>query len=506
MVLSYWILFVALSLSAVAAWYSIIGLAAIFSAAVIPIIIMGGFLEIAKVSVTIWLHEYWHRCRWAMKLYLVPAVAMLMLITSMGIFGFLSKAHTDQNLVSGDVIARIAVYDEKIKVEKDTIDANRKALKQLDEAVDQVMGRSTDERGAERAVQIRRSQQAERGRLLKEIEQSQKRITTLNEERAPIAAEVRKVEAEVGPIKYIAALVYGDNPDANLLERAVRWVIILLVAVFDPLAIMMVLAATESIKWERERRQEQEFAEGLARMHSTAQTLDAGGDLPREDTAQYPADDGPLTQQQLEQIQASVDLPYLQDGKNMFFRNLKPMPAVPEPTEITATWPPPSELWPFPKQPDSVKDQDDTEDGESEHEKAAMRAWKAANPDDTIKRQRSLFDAGRIDRLPWDTGDLVADNAPPSWSMRGFGTAWPDAPVKGDTFLRVDRLPSALYKFNGQAWIEIDKNLSDQYSYDAAYIDHLIAKIDSGEYDPELLTEAEIAQIQVRVDSRNDGA
>jgi hypothetical protein len=179
---------------------------------------------------------------------------MLMLITSMGIFGFLSKAHSDQSLVSGDVIAKIAVYDEKIKTEKENIDVSRKSLKQMDEAVDQVMGRSSDEKGADKAVAVRRGQQKERQRLLAEIAESQTRISALNEQRAPIAAEVRKVEAEVGPIKYIASLIYGDNPDTNVLERSVRWVIILLVCVFDPLAIMMLLSATESLKWARESR------------------------------------------------------------------------------------------------------------------------------------------------------------------------------------------------------------------------------------------------------------
>jgi hypothetical protein len=156
MFLSYFTLFVALSLSAVAAWYSIIGLTAIFASAVVPIVIMGGILEVAKVTVTVWLHEYWHRCRLLMKCYLVPAVGMLMVITSMGIFGFLSKAHSDQNLISGDVISKIAIYDEKIKTQKENIEANRKALKQMDEGVDSVLGRSADEKGADKAVALRK--------------------------------------------------------------------------------------------------------------------------------------------------------------------------------------------------------------------------------------------------------------------------------------------------------------------------------------------------------------
>jgi hypothetical protein len=126
-----------------------------------------------------------------MKFYLVPAVFMLMVITSMGIFGFLSKAHTDQSLVSGDVQAKIAVYDEKIKTAKDNIDANRKALKQMDEAVDQVMGRSTDEKGADKAVSLRRAQAKERNRLIAEIATEQKKIAVISEERAPTIESTR---------------------------------------------------------------------------------------------------------------------------------------------------------------------------------------------------------------------------------------------------------------------------------------------------------------------------
>jgi type II secretory pathway component HofQ len=144
-----------------------------------------------------------------------------MLITSMGIFGYLSKAHLEHSTEIGPVADKVAMYDEKIKIAKENIDANRKALKQMDEAVDQVMGRSTDEKGADKAVAIRRTQQKERIRLQSEISAEQKIIAAVSEERAPIAAEVRKVEAEVGPIKYIAALLYGDNPDQNLLEKAV---------------------------------------------------------------------------------------------------------------------------------------------------------------------------------------------------------------------------------------------------------------------------------------------
>jgi len=245
------LLLTGLTISAVAIYYSVVGLAAIFSAAVIPIIVMGSALEVAKLVCATWLKANWSRAPALMKVYMTTAVIVLMLITSMGIFGFLSKAHSDQSLVSGDVVSKIAIYDEKIKIEKENIDANRKALKQMDEAVDQVMGRSSDEKGADKAVAIRRAQQKERARLLADITEAQKKITILNEERAPIAAEVRKVEAEVGPLKYIAAFVYGET-DETVLEKAVTWVIITIIIVFDPLAVIMLLAAQMTFGWKKE--------------------------------------------------------------------------------------------------------------------------------------------------------------------------------------------------------------------------------------------------------------
>jgi len=504
MILSYWTLAVALSLSLVAAWYSIIGLTAIFAAAVFPIIVMGGIMEVAKVTVTIWLHEYWQYCKRSMKIQLTASVVVLMFITSMGIFGFLSKAHLDQAVPTGDVAAQVQILDEKIKTERDTIESARRALSQLDSAVDQTMARSNDEKGADRAVQIRRNQARERATLQNEIAQAQKKIAALNEQRAPIASELRKVEAEVGPIKYIAALIYGDNPDANLLEKAVRWVIIILVLVFDPLAIMMVLAATESIKWERQGKKGIDFEEdsGLmtwfAKARERAQFWDKQPkhqDTPElEDKPEpvrfsgfpwpmtsffeknkevavepprYEQDEGPLTEQQIEQIKQTVEPEFVSpNAPGLDVSNERPG--------------------------DYLTDND----------KEAMRQWKEANPNDTIKHQRDLLEHGKIDRLPWDTLGLEADNVGTQGQMTGFGTAFPTSPVKGDMFLRVDQLPSALYKYNGKTWIAVDKSLSDQYAYDTAYIDHLIEKLESGEYDPELLSPAEQDQIEHRLKNK----
>ena len=267
MILAWLLLLTGLTISAVAIYYSVVGLAAIFSAAVIPIIVMGSALEVAKLVCASWLKANWSVAPRLMKVYMTTAVVVLMLITSMGIFGFLSKAHSDQSLVSGDVVAKISVYDEKIKVAKENIDANRKALKQMDEAVDQVMGRSQDEKGADKAVALRRGQAKERTRLLSEITAEQKVIAQLSEERAPIAAEVRKVEAEVGPLKYIAAFVYGET-DETVLEKAVTWVIITIIVVFDPLAVIMLLAAQMTFGWKKEEQAEGDSPQGSSELQT----------------------------------------------------------------------------------------------------------------------------------------------------------------------------------------------------------------------------------------------
>ncbi len=241
------LLLTALVISGIAGYFSIVGLTFIFSASPMPVFIMGAALEVGKLVTASYVYRQWDTINVAMRVYFIASVVVLSLLTSMGIFGFLSKAHSDQNLVSGDVLAKVAVYDEKIKIAKENIDANRKALKQLDDAVDQVMVRSTDEKGADKAVALRRNQGKERARLIADIETEQKTISRLNEEVAPIRADLRKVEAEVGPIKYIASFMYGAT-DQTILEKAVSWMILLIIVVFDPLAILLVIGANSMLQ------------------------------------------------------------------------------------------------------------------------------------------------------------------------------------------------------------------------------------------------------------------
>lgn len=280
--MTYLLLLTALVLSAIAAFYAVAGLVAIFAASAVSIMVMGGALETAKLVVASWLYRNWKEIPVLMKTYFTVALLILMMLTSMGIFGYLSKAHLDQAVPTGDISAKLNLIDEKIKTQKENIDAARKQLSQLDLQVDQTLNRTTEASGVDRSVQIRRSQTKERANIYREIETSQTEIAKLNQERAPIATEVRKVEAEVGPIKYIAALLYGDTLNDNLLESAVRIVIIMIVLVFDPLAVLMLIA------WNREQRKNEDpfndpgVKEFFRKGKEVARSLDEQADLPAE--------------------------------------------------------------------------------------------------------------------------------------------------------------------------------------------------------------------------------
>lgn len=540
-------LLVALSLSTVAAYYSIIGLTAIFAGAVIPVIIMGSILEVGKITATVWLRKYWDRASWALKLYLIPAVVALALLTSMGIFGFLSKAHMDSGITSGDVTAKVALFDEKIKTERDNIELARKALAQMDAQVDQRLSRGDSENGAERAVAIRKQQAKERASLQKDISDAQKNIASLNEERAPIASELRKVEAEVGPIKYIAALIYGDNADQNMLEAAVRWMIILLVLVFDPLAIALVLAANQSKEWYKEE------------LESTPIYV-ADVTMP-EPGPGYEPDDGPLTEEQIKQVKESAmkfvdpgehpkdydetkvedpveeikeeksileQHPYLNQPFS-HFKDLTPMVATPEVKEEPVIEPKPKRT----RKPKVVEEvvvekvkkprmaaPKKTPKIEPEIVEPVVEIPDVERPGDYITPPENevmvmpekpykdidgtyiLYNGKHMNK------DVLKNDHPELFTLKAdaefntpistsFGIKFPDNAKKGDIFVRVDMLPNRVYKQDGNGrWIEVNKNNSDTYLHNQKYIEHLVDMLDKGQYDPELLSDSEREQIE----------
>lgn len=272
----YLLLFNAVALSVIAEYYAIMGLMAIFSGSPIAIAIMGGILGLSKIVITSWLYRNWKSTTFLLKSYFSTAIVILMFLTSMGIFGYLSKAHLDQGVVSSDVSATIALLDEKINIQKENINAARKALAQLDSQVEATLSRTTDAAGATRSATLRRNQAKERGTLLDDISTAQREIARLTEEKAPIASELRKVEAEVGPIKYIAAFVYEEQTDQTALEKAVRWLILLIVIVFDPLAVLMFVAVNQSMM--RREQEDQSKQPPPVEIKETVRYVDASPD------------------------------------------------------------------------------------------------------------------------------------------------------------------------------------------------------------------------------------
>jgi hypothetical protein len=210
----------ALALSGIAAYYSVIGLAAIFTGAFWPIVFMGSVLEASKLVTTSWLYRNWKNCPFLLKSYLTTAVVILMLITSMGIFGYLSKAHIDSTLDAG-----------ANNVEVKTLNMQEKIAK---ERLDYLLARAKDPSTAS-------------NRLDKQIQDTQKELNEITKKKLPLLKESNKLVAEVGPIKYVGDMIYGTEDD-NAIDKAVRLVIMLIMVVFDPLAVLLLIAANMSMK------------------------------------------------------------------------------------------------------------------------------------------------------------------------------------------------------------------------------------------------------------------
>jgi hypothetical protein len=210
----------ALLLSGIAGYYSILGLAAIFTGAFWPIVFMGSVLELSKLVTTSWLYRNWKTCPFLLKTYLTSAVVILMLITSMGIFGFLSKAHIDSTMDSGANTVEIKILTQQEKITK--------------ERLEYLLARAKDPSTAS-------------NRLDKQIQDTQKELTEINKKRLPLLKESNKLVAEVGPIKYVGDMIYGTDDD-NAIDKAVRLVIMLIMVVFDPLAVLLLIAANISMQ------------------------------------------------------------------------------------------------------------------------------------------------------------------------------------------------------------------------------------------------------------------
>ena len=211
----------AIALSSIAAFYSVIGLAQIFPGSFWPIVLMGGVLEIAKLVTVSWLYNNWDVTNRAMRYYFLVAIVFLMLITSMGIFGYLSKAHLETNITVGANSVQIKTIEQQEKIAKDRL---AYLLKKAGDDPDKI---------------ARRTDNA--------IQETQEELKKLSEQKLPLLKEENALLAEVGPIKYIAEAIY-DKEDPNFIDKAVRVVILVIIIVFDPLAVLLLIAANQSYK------------------------------------------------------------------------------------------------------------------------------------------------------------------------------------------------------------------------------------------------------------------
>jgi hypothetical protein len=240
----------AISISIIAAGYSIIGLATLFAGAVIPIIAMGSALEVGKLVAASWLYNNWNNdVPRLLKAYLFGAIIVLIFITSMGIFGFLSKAHLDQVKPTSGNNIKIELLNNQINQQQLIIDRSQKTLDQLDKALEVYIEKEYVTRG----LKERAKQEEERNTLNTAINNASDKIAELTNEKASLSLEQDKIEAEVGPIKYVAELIYGENAQDNF-DKAVRIVILILIFVFDPLAVLLLIAANISLRqWKSKK-------------------------------------------------------------------------------------------------------------------------------------------------------------------------------------------------------------------------------------------------------------
>ena len=623
MFLAYLTLFTALTISGVAIFYSVSGLAAIFSAAVIPIIIMGGVLEVSKLVTAVWLHKYWKEATWWLKGYLSIAVLVLMFITSIGIFGFLSKAHDTASGNATEAIATVTRIDGQIAREENRIDIledringlqsgdgfdvsgsitqqqeiiagargavqadidyNQTQITAINERLDRDLEaletsltadikvqtdkliplddlvasyrdeedsgflNRTDNRGeAERVLQeqklerdaiaaeinrlrdstrereselrreasvaVREAQgnindyraqtqstvdaaTAEINRLREQSNSSQDddliqidewnltidgiytTIDGLKDEKFESEQAVRLVESEVGPIRYIAEFFTGtEDADASLLETAVSWLIMVIIFVFDPLAVLLLIAS----QYTFEQRRKERFPDGEPELkkpeplkeslvtqeleeaveHFARPELDFTSLQTRIDLAKKAVSDWEKSQKELTEVSAEknqVSEPVVEEVE-------KPKPAIIA-TEIETE----GVTTLIPEKVDNDSDYTLDPDGKS----IRKDALKSMHPE--------LF-------LNTDTARA---------SSTKFGQEFPLTATKGDIFVRVDQMPNRVYKFEGKSWIEMEKEASDTYLYDEEYIKHLVAKIQTGEYDVDLLSDSERQQIEI---------
>lgn len=483
MIFGYFVLAVAVLISAVSAYYSVLGLTAIFTGSFWPIVIMGSVLEIGKIASAVWLHKNWHRASIQYKLYLVPAVIVIMLITSMGIFGGLSKAYLAQNVPIIETENKIKVIDNSISVYTENINSAKSTLAQLDASVNGMVSRTTDSKGIRNSERIRKNQKAERDELNKIIALNQKNIDVLISEKQPMVNQLNTIESEVGAIKYIAALIYGDQSDSSTIDKAVRTVILLIVGVFDPLAIVLILGATKHLYWVREEKKE-----GLQTVASVldSESKESVNPLEQHNDA---SDESPIVNNYGDFVSPRSDWVYTTTVND---ENDEKVNA--ESSEINKLQKKIETLTQTIANVESARNTEQARVIELQQKIDELTSQQESSRNsEIIHLENELLRANALVKSKTDEinslGEVIQTIQPKQ--VATFGNEFPINPSKGDLFLRTDYNPPRLYKWNDVKWMELSRDYTDSYLDNLDYVKLLMERVNNGQIDVETLTQDE---------------
>ena len=479
-------LITAISISGVAAYYSIVGLTAIFSGVFIPIIIMGTVLEVGKIVTTVWLHVHWHKVGWVIRYYLSTAVIVLMFITSMGIFGFLSRAHIDATSGVGDNQLIIEQLDQQIIIERQRITDSQRVIAQMDAAINNILNQSSNartienQRGGQIANQantLRNAQKKERDALNKTIDDTNKRIGEINSQKLKLQQSQAKIEAEVGPIKYIAQLIYGDQINKDLLERAVRWVIIIIVAVFDPLAVCLILAVTMSLTFSRRNKDAQEI-------RPQDKDSDSGKGQGETTSGESRIDSQCLSQspEPINQVTEKIVVEY----KTIEVEKIVEVPVeveviktitVERPVEVEKIVEVEVEVEKIVEVIKEVQVED--------HNRMFELAREIDNLLGELKNKEHVIGKLRaqVEILEHPEDFVLNDGV--------YGKTLPNEGTTGQLFVQYSANGLSVYKWNGDNWLAVDKEQNSSYLLDDPVTDGIITTLATGELDWEVLTSRE---------------
>lgn len=487
-------LFTALSMATVAAVFAIYGIIAIFAGMPQFALVMGAVIELGKVVGISWLYRNWNEPT-KIKYAMAPLVLVAMMLTSMGIFGLLSKAHLEQTSPVANNEIQIERLDQQIAREQSKITDAEQVISQLDQSV-QALINFDRIRGPDGALAVRESQAEQRELLRQSIDTAQTEVDRLEDQKLELSQALRAIELEVGPVKYLAELVYGSETDRT--EEAVRWVIIAFIFVFDPMAILLLMAANYTLDNRKKKELPKEIVKKeLLVVHPPMPEVTEPVTEPQEpvipetvSAVEPEVVKHVVTEESVEETKEEL----VDEIKEELVEETKEEPA--EEIEEVVT----EAVEPEVQQEPSAVDDAAQVIAESAAKKKLQDKeiiTEGVTPvrdvgGGYVEYNRHLFQKDALKEIKPDLFRLSPNDRPSS----NFGTQFPKIAKNKDIFVRVDMMPNRVYRFNGDRWIEVNKDLTESYLYDQEYIRYLVDKLEKKEYDIDLLSEQEKVQIE----------